>query len=175
MKTSPDFETLPAFYKHYVMQIQELDVMDALQLSGTKMLSLLKSISEDQGEYRYQEEKWSIKELICHVMDAERVFAYRALRFSRNDTTVLPGFDENLYAPNANAHGRSLATLVTEVAHLRQSTVDLFSSFTPEMLARTGNANGSILSVLNLGYIIAGHEMHHGKILSERYLKVNNG
>jgi hypothetical protein len=105
------------------------------------------------------------------MMDAERIFCYRALRFSRNDATPVSGFEENDYAPQANAHGRTIAQLVNEMKSLRATTIDLFASFTPEMLQRTGTANGTLISVINLGYIVAGHETHHRNVLAERYLK----
>ncbi len=104
------------------------------------------------------------------MMDTERVFSYRALRFARNDKTPLAGFEEKDYAPEANAHGRTIVQLAREMAHLRQSTIDLFRSFTPEMLTRTGSANNTIISVLNLGFVIPGHELHHGQVLKDRYL-----
>jgi hypothetical protein len=109
--------------------------------------------------------------LLCHMMDVERIMAYRALRFSRQDKTPLPGFEENDYAPNANAEARTIAALAKEMKNLRASTIDLFNSFSPAMLAHVGTANKANLSVLNLGYIIAGHETHHVKILMDRYLK----
>jgi uncharacterized damage-inducible protein DinB len=115
--------------------------------------------------------KWTIKELLCHMMDAERIFAYRALRFARNDSTDLHAFEENDYAPQANAHGRSVQQLITEIKNLRATTLDLFASFTPEMLQRKGTANNTLISVINLGYIIAGHETHHRNVLADRYLK----
>jgi hypothetical protein len=127
-------------------------------------------IPEDKGLYRYGEDKWTVKEVINHMIDAERIFAYRALRFSRNDQTPLPPFDENLYAPEANAHNRTVQQLAKEMKRLRETTIDLFASMTPEMLQREGTASGKRLSVLNLGYIIAGHDIHHHKILHERYL-----
>jgi uncharacterized damage-inducible protein DinB len=171
MKTSPDFTTLPDFYKNYVAHVQNLDVLEALQSSGSQAIALVQKINEEKGEYRYAPGKWSIKELICHMMDAERIFAYRALRFSRNDATPLHSFEENDYAPQANAHGRTLQQLMIEMKHLRTTSIDLFTSFTPEMLQRKGIASNKAISVINLGYIIAGHETHHGLILTERYLK----
>ena len=171
MKTVPDFNTLPKFYTHYVNQVKDLDMLDGLEQSGKQMISIINNISEEMGEYRYEKGKWSIKELICHVMDAERIFAYRALRFARKDSTELPGFEENDYAPQANAHARTLKQLVVEVENLRRSTLDLFASFTPEMLQRKGSANKNVVSVVNIGYIISGHESHHRNVLNERYLR----
>lgn len=171
MKTTPDFNTLPKFYHHYVMQVHDLNMLEALEQSGNHLQTLLHRVAEEKGEYRYAEGKWSMKELICHMMDAERIFAYRALRFARNDSTELAGFEENDYAPEANAHGRTLKHLMKEAEVLRQTTIDLFTSFTPEMLQRQGTANKNVVSVVNLGYIIAGHETHHRNVLNERYLK----
>ena len=170
MKTSPDFITLPDFYKKYVIHVQDLGVLDALQSSGILTNNLVLSIPEAKGEYRYDTGKWSVKEVICHMMDAERIFSYRALRFSRNDETPLAPFEENDYGPRANAHARTIKQLAEEMKRLRATTLDLFTSFTPEMLQLKGNANNKFVSVLNLGYIIAGHETHHRNVLTERYL-----
>ena len=111
-----------------------------------------------------------MRELLCHMIDTERIFAYRALRFSRNDKTPLSGFEENDYAPQANAQGRSLKKIADDMAHLRTSTIDLFETMTPDMLARKGTANKNEMSVVGLGFVIAGHETHHRQILVERYL-----
>lgn len=171
MKTTPDFSVLPKYYHHYVMLVQNESLIDALEQSGKQLVSLLSSVPEEMGEYRYEAGKWSVKELICHMMDAERIFAYRALRFARNDSTNLPGFEENDYAPEANAHARTLHQLLDEAQRLRQTTIDLFTSFTTDMLQRKGTANKNLVSVINIGYIIAGHETHHRNVLKERYLK----
>jgi uncharacterized damage-inducible protein DinB len=171
MNSSPDFNVLPPFYHKYVEHVKETTLLDALTSSNQLLIQLLKVIPESMGEYRYAPDKWSIKELLCHMMDAERIFAYRALRFARNDATPLSGFEENDYAPQANAHGRTLPQLITEITNLRRTTCDLFASFTPEMLQRKGSANNNVVSVVNIGYIIAGHETHHRLVLTERYLK----
>ena len=171
MKTSPDYSTLPQFYHAYVQHVKDVSLLDALQSSWQVTQTLIRSIPEDKGMFRYAPEKWSIKELLCHMMDAERIFAYRALRFSRGDATPLSGFEENDYAPQANAHARTVQQLCSEMERLRSTTLDLFTSFTPEMLQRKGAANNSIISVVNIGYVIAGHETHHRNVLMERYLK----
>ena len=162
---------VPVFYKGYVENVKDMELLEALTQSSKVALNIFRTIPEDMGEYRYSEGKWSIKELLNHLMDVERIVGYRALRFSRNDKTPLPGFEENDYAPLANAHARSIHQLTEEMERLRLTTVDLFSSFTPEMLKRDGVANNNKLSVFYLGYIIAGHETHHRKIIVERYLK----
>lgn len=166
----PDFESVPTFYKSYVEHVLDMTLLDALQHAGQLVQRTLLSIPEKKGDYRYAQDKWTIKEVLNHMMDAERVFAYRALRFSRNDQTPLHPFDENEYAVQANAHARSLQQLATEMLRLRQTTIDLYSSFTLQMLQREGTASNKKISVLNLGYIIAGHDIHHCKILLERYL-----
>lgn len=168
--TTLQFETVPPFYQGYVQHVRNMDLFKALENANKTMLELLYTIPESRGEYRYQPGKWSIKELVAHVIDAERIFAYRALRFSRNDKTPLAGFDEQLYAPESNANARTVTQLADELKHLRVTSIELFKSFTPEMLQRTGQANNTPVSVINLGYIIAGHESHHRVILQERYL-----
>jgi uncharacterized damage-inducible protein DinB len=166
----PNLSEVPPFYQGYVEHVKELDLFIALKNANQQMLTILATVPEERGTYRYAEGKWSIKELLCHMMDAERVFAYRALRFGRNDKTPLTGFEEKDYAPEANAHSRSVVQLGDEMMRLRVSTTDLFKSFTPEMLQRSGTANGTNVSVVNLGFIIAGHETHHRRIIEQRYL-----
>jgi uncharacterized damage-inducible protein DinB len=168
--TRPDLNSVPAFYKGYVDHVKEMDVIEALKFSSEQTLKMISSIPESKGEYRYAEGKWSIKELLNHMIDVERIMCYRALRFARNDKTDLPGFEENDYAPEANAHARTIAQLADEAKRLRATTIDMFASFTPEMMKREGTANKNKLSVLTLGYVVSGHESHHRQILKERYL-----
>jgi uncharacterized damage-inducible protein DinB len=165
-----NLETVPHFYKNYVKQIEESDLLQALRISGHRTLELVHSIKDEKKDFRYGDGKWSIRELLCHMIDAERIFAYRALRFARNDKTPLPGWEENDYAPNANASGRSIKQIADEMRHVRISTLDLFEGFTEEMLWRKGIANNNEMSVLVMGFVIAGHETHHRRILTERYL-----
>jgi hypothetical protein len=169
--TKPQLETLPSFYTRYVDNVKDLDMLDAMTSASAKVLKVVRNIPESKGEFRYAPEKWSIKEVLAHMMDVERIMAYRALRFARNDKTDLPGFEENDYAPEANAHSRTIVQLADQMARLRATTIDLFASFTDEMLMRNGTANKNKLSVVNLGYIIPGHELHHLRVLEERYLK----
>lgn len=171
--TRPDLNTVPDFHKRYVEHVKDYDVLEALKISSKAMIELVRTISEAKGEYRYAPGKWSIKELLCHMMDTERILAYRALRFARNDKTPLHGFEENDYAPEANAQNRTVKNIADEMQRLRLTTIDLFGNFTADMLERKGLANNLEISVLNLGYIISGHESHHRKILNERYLSGN--
>src|SRR5690606_13038021 len=162
---------VPAFYAGYVEFVKDMDLFYALRHAAKVTQQTIPYIPEDMGTYRYDTGKWSIKEVVNHMMDAERVFAYRALRFARKDQTPLHPFEENDYAPEANAHARDIQQLAREMKRLRETTLDLFSSFTPEMLEREGTSGQNRLSVKNIGYIIAGHELHHLKVLRERYLK----
>lgn len=166
----PELESAPPFYRGYINNVKDHDMYKIISLSNQQALEVIRSIPEAMGEFRYAPGKWSIKELLCHMIDFERIFAYRALRFARNDKTPLPGFEENDYAPEANAHGRSIKEIADQMERLRRTTIDLFESFTPEMLSRKGTASSSELSVVNLGFIIPGHETHHRKVLQERYL-----
>ncbi|ELR71054.1 hypothetical protein C900_03184 [Fulvivirga imtechensis AK7] len=166
----PDLSSIPDFYKNYVRNVQEEDLIPALINNGNLTIDLIKSIPEASGNYRYAAGKWSIKEVLAHMIDAERIFAYRALRFARNDKTALHGFEENDYAPESNAENRKLYKILDEYNNVRASTVDLFSSLSEEMLNRTGTANGNEMSVYAIGFVIAGHDAHHRKVLNERYL-----
>lgn len=165
-----NLETIPPFYKGYVKLVTQPDVLQAMRISGYRTMELIHSIPEAKCDFRYAEGKWSIREVLCHMIDAERIFGYRALRFARNDKTHLSGFDEKEYAAELNATSRSLKQIGDEMQHLRTTSVDLFESFSADMLTRRGTANKNELSVVALGFIIAGHEIHHCKILQERYL-----
>jgi DinB superfamily len=161
---------IPEFYRRYVTPIQNYSLRGALTYAEEKSISIARDLSEEQGLYRYQPGKWSIKEVFCHTLDVERIMCYRALCFARNDRTVLPGFDENSYATEANAENRTLGQISVEMVTLRQATNDLFASFSEVMLSRKGIANDVEFSVAGLGYIIAGHSLHHCNVLVERYL-----
>lgn len=166
----PDLDLLPPFYKRYAEHVKDVEIDEALRYSIEKMLQTVNGIPEARGNHKYQPDKWSIKELLCHVIDTERIFSYRALCFARNDKTSLPGFEENDYAPEANANARSLKQIADEMKNVRASSIDLYKSFTDEMIDRIGNANGLEISVKNQLYLIAGHMLHHRQILMERYL-----
>jgi len=165
-----NLEGVPHFYKNYVKLIEETDLIQALRISGHRMLELVHFIKEEKADYRYAEGKWTVRELLCHVIDTERIHTYRALRFARNDKKPLQGFEQDDYVPQSNASGRSLKKIADEMAHLRIATIDMFEGFTPEMLKRRGTTSDNELSVIALGFIIAGHETHHRKIVMERYM-----
>ncbi|HTG64802.1 MAG TPA: DinB family protein [Flavobacterium sp.] len=146
------------------------DLYEDLEISLHDFIRFVQDIPMDKFDYRYAEGKWTIKEIIQHIIDTERVFAYRALRISRNDKTPLPGFDENTFALNTNANDRHLQSLLTELSIVRQSTLALFKSFSEEQLRRIGIASNNELSVRAIGFIIIGHQKHHQKVFKERYL-----
>lgn len=158
-----------AYYETYISLVKGDDVLAALESNYKNTQHFLKSIPEENGDYRYASGKWSVKQVIMHMSDTERVFAYRALRIARADTTPLPGYDENIWAENYAAEKRTLSDVVEEFLSLRQSTIHLVKSFDEKMFLRKGTANNNPASVIALVYVIAGHELHHLNVLKERY------
>lgn len=166
-----DLNDVPEFYRPYMKQIGDAELVPLLLKSGDDLVTLCKNLTEQQSLYRYDVGKWSVKDVIQHLIDAERVFAYRAMRFARNDSTELSGFDQDDYVPEANADARPLHQLLSEFTNLRASTIDLFSSLGEESRKRRGISNKVEMSVNTIGYIISGHTLHHLVILKERYFK----
>lgn len=158
-----------AYYGTYINKTEGLSLRDDLKRSGEKTISFLNSIPLDKLEYRYAEGKWTIKEIIQHLMDAERIFAYRALRIARKDQTPLPGFEQDDYILPSQANKRSIDDLINEFKAIKSATVALFDSFSDEMLLSLGTASKNSISVRALGFIIMGHEIHHCNVIKERY------
>lgn len=165
-----DSEFAP-YYVTYIEKVPEGSIIDTLQQQKVVMMDLLSSLTEEQANYRYAPEKWSIKEVVGHLLDAERIFVCRALRFARNDQTALPGFEENDYVLHGDFDYRTVESLAQEYKHIRLATLDLFTSFREEVWNRYGSANGVNFSVRALAWIIAGHELHHKGVIEERYLR----
>ena len=167
-----DLNTLkiPKYYVPFVEPVVEQDLIQGLIVLGNEALDFYRSISESNSMYCYEEGKWSIKQVLAHVIDTERVFTYRALAFSRNDSNELPGFDQELYAHEANSDQRKWHKIIEEFANVRASTIDLFSSFSDDMLERTGVASSVEISVRALGYLILGHALHHQHVIQKKYL-----
>lgn len=162
----------PPYYEKYISNLSsDIDLFEELEASHHYFIKFVQDIPLEKHDYRYDTGKWTIKEIIQHLIDSERVFAYRALRFSRNDKTELPGFDENSYADNSNGNQRHLKDLLMEFSLVRHSTLAMFKSFTKEALQRKGIANKVEMSVRALGFMIIGHQEHHKKVFQERYLK----
>jgi len=158
------------FHATYVAMVPEGDVLVTLRKQHGETLRLLSRLGEKKSRHRYAPGKWSIREVIGHLIDAERVFTYRALTFARADRSPLPGFDENMWAGASNADSRTLKSLLDELRAVRSATLALFAGFNEEQLSRTGIASGHPVSVRGLVYVTTGHERHHAKILRERYL-----
>jgi uncharacterized damage-inducible protein DinB len=158
------------YYDRYLAALPEGEVLSLLELGLEKLEILLGELTEAQAEYRYATDKWSIKEVVLHMIDTERVFAYRALRFSRNDATPLPGFEQDDYVREGNAAERTLRDLLQEYRTVRAATLTLFRGMNDAMLARRGVANEAAMTVQAVPWIVAGHERHHVAILKERYL-----
>jgi uncharacterized damage-inducible protein DinB len=158
------------YYGTYIKKTVGLTLKDDLKSSGEKLISFLKSIPPDKLEFRYADGKWTIKEIIQHLMDAERIFTYRALRIARKDQTPLPGFEQDDYVIPSQANKRSIEDLINEFKAIKAATVSLFDSFSDEMLMALGKASNSPISVRAIGFIIMGHEIHHCEVIKERYL-----
>ena len=171
MLTLPDNE-YALFYEPYIEALvsNEKNILENLKETHLEAIALLKDLPETKQHYRYAEGKWTIKELIQHFIDAERVLSYRALRFARRDATNLPGYEEDDYVKNSNGDTRDYNDLLEEFSAVRNATILLFNSFTNEALQRIGSASGSIISVRALGFIISGHLQHHLTIIKDRYL-----
>ncbi len=158
------------YYSTYTSKAEYVNVVEGLQIGKKEFVDFVNTIPKEKMEYRYAEEKWTIAEVLQHVIDTERIFAYRALRFARNDKTAILGFEQNDYVPNSNANNRSVEELVNDFKITRDNSISLFNSFTEEMLTRIGEASGSPMSTRAVGYILAGHQIHHVNIIKERYL-----
>ncbi len=160
-----------SFYGGYINQVSdEYTLVEELEISVHRLVKFVREIPMDKFDFRYAEGKWTIKDILQHLIDAERVFAYRALRFARNDKTELPGFEEDDYVLEANANKRSIQDLLTELLIVRQSTLALFKTFSNEQLLRIGIASNNPMSVRALGFVIIGHQNHHQRVFEERYL-----
>ena len=158
------------FHAGYVASVPEGDIFEILSRQGTEFPAFLHGLGEARGDYRYAPEKWTVKEVIGHVNDAERIFSVRALRFARGDETPLASFEQNEYVPKGNFGARTLASLADEFGHLRAATLDLFFHLDVDALARRGTASGFNVTVRAMAYVIAGHVAHHERVLRERYM-----
>lgn len=160
----------PEWFAAEIEPVHYDELLDGLEDSFAKTLAFLRSLPAEKLLFRYQPEKWTIKEMWQHVIDVERVQAYRAMRYARNDQTVLHGFNENAYAQESKANQRDWDDILEEYSAVRRCSVLLFNTFDEEMMMRRGTAGRSQLTVRAVGYLILGHELHHTKIIEERYL-----
>lgn len=168
MKKS-DITILPAYYNKYLPLIPQDDLLEALYGSLDAVKNLDLELLNRLGHQVYAPGKWTAHELLQHLIDTERIFCFRALSFARGDAAMLPGMDENAYSSNSGASARNIADIVSELITVRNASISLFKSFSPEIMRKTGFANNTENSVLALGFFIAGHQIHHLNMLSERY------
>src|SRR6186997_852215 len=161
----PELSRVGSFYHNYINQVPDDDLREAFEKQSASLFRFLGTIPFEKYDYRYAEGKWTLKEMLQHIIDAERVFCYRALRFARKDPTPLPGFDENLFAENAKADKRNWNDLLEEFKVVRKATEWLYGSFDEEQLNATGTSNNSPIYVLAFGYISVGHAIHHMNVI----------
>jgi len=166
----PEKTEYAEYYEKYVSLVTEREIVAAMQNQIAEFTDIFALITEEQGTFAYAPDKWSINELVGHLIDGERVFAYRALRFSRADKTPIEGFDQDDYVANGDFNSIKLADLVDELSMLRRANILFFKNLTAEMRIQTGTASSAEVSVRALAYIMVGHIRHHLKILNERYL-----
>jgi uncharacterized damage-inducible protein DinB len=174
MISRPQPNEYPAYAAGYVDLVGNDPIIEILQNLGHNTYNFFKQLHADKADYAYAEGKWTVKQVLGHMADTERVFAFRALVFSR-EAVELPGFDQDIYMEKATFNNRSLEELAAEFKTLREATLYLFRAMTDEQSMQKGIANGNPVSVRALAYMIAGHEMHHLDILKERYLLVSDG
>lgn len=167
----PESEYNP-YYKSYIEDLAAngKSIVENLIETGDALTEVLSDIPKEKEEYRYAEGKWTIKELLQHIIDTERIFNYRALRFARNDKTAIQGFEQDDYNAQVDANARDFEDLLAEFHIVRQSSIALFASFSNEALTRIGTASGSPISVRALGFLMSGHQRHHLRVIQERYL-----
>lgn len=159
------------YYEPYISLVPEGDIIQILEQQINETTSLLQGLSEEQAKFRYEPGKWSVKEVLGHIADTERIMSFRLLSVARGETAALPGYDDSLYVENGKFERQSVAELLENFAGIRKSTLHLLKSLPEEALLRRGNANGFEVSARAIAFIIAGHERHHRNILLERYLQ----
>ncbi|WP_342542945.1 DinB family protein [Paenisporosarcina sp. FSL H8-0542] len=171
MLKKPLHDEYPAYYENYIGLVPDGELTDILNTQIQDMITLFSSVDETQANYRYAENKWTLKEVIGHIADTERIMSYRLLRIARGDQTPLSGYDDEQYVREASIHSRSLSDLLEELVAVRYSTVSLIKGLNENTWPRKGIANNGEITVRALANIIAGHELHHVKIIKEKYLK----
>jgi uncharacterized damage-inducible protein DinB len=168
--TRPNPDEYAPYYEKYISKVKSDEPLKELRDGLKQTKKLISNLNKKQLKLRYAEGKWTIKEILVHMMDAERIFGYRALRFARNDQTKLPSFDEEQYAPASKATKRKIKSILREYEAVRKATIALFENLDEEMLMRVGTANDQQMSVRALLYVTAGHELHHVGVIKEKYL-----
>ncbi|CAM3687892.1 DinB family protein [Cohnella lubricantis] len=170
MRDRPDKDEYAGHFSDYIELVPDGDILHLLERQQREMVSLLDELTEEQGYYRYAPDKWCLKEVIGHVTDNERIMSYRLLRIARGDTTPLPGYNQDVLVPGGNFDLFQLPQLVEDYIAVRKATLTLLRGLTDEAWLRTGTASEHSISARALAYVIAGHELHHMRIIRERYL-----
>lgn len=171
MNTDHSIGIYPAHFNKYISLVENENLDSILEKQWKESEDFFSSIPEDKWLYKYAENKWTIKEVLQHITDTERIFSYRALVFAREDPNIISSFDENEYAKKSDANGKSVEDLIHEFLAVRRSTQLLFKGFSQKQLEAVGKASTYEMSVAAIGYMISGHLLHHLNILKERYLK----
>lgn len=169
MTRRPDTSEHSAYLGRYIATVPDGDITATLESLGRETLQLLSPLGEEAAGHRYAEDKWTVRSVVGHLIDCERVFAYRAMRIARGDATPLPGFDENAYALMAGYDARSLQDVLAEFVSVRTATISLYRGFPAEAWSRIGTASNAPISVRALAWAVAGHELHHRSILRDQY------
>ena len=162
-------ENVPAYFDGYLKLVGEDDMIEAMKNSKSEFTAWATDISEDKGTYTYQEGKWTVNDMLQHVIDTERIFQYRSLSIARGEMNELPGFDHNSYAKNSKANQRKLSDIIAEFTRLRDASIDLYSSMDETNMKYKGMANGFVVQPVLFGYLITGHLRHHLNVLGARY------
>jgi uncharacterized damage-inducible protein DinB len=173
LKGTPNPDHAPQYARYYferALAAGDDDLLAVLEQNKATVLDFIRSLPEDKAEFQYAEGKWTLKSVLAHINDTERVFQFRALNCSRRDTSPIPGFEEDHYAMNANTYGRNYEDLAQEFESIRNATISLFRYMDDRMLDFTGTANNNVISARSAGWIIVGHAIHHVGIIKERYL-----
>ncbi|MDN4074017.1 DinB family protein [Fictibacillus terranigra] len=169
MRSKPKTNEYDSYYERYIATLPNQEIVTILEEQAEQTQQMVQGLSEKQALFKYGPDKWSIKEVIGHMTDTERIMSYRLLSIARGDKGLLPGFDENAYVEQASFNRKPLSDLLQQYQIVRQSTILLIKSIEEEAWTRSGNANGSEVTVRAIASIIAGHEKHHLVILKERY------
>jgi uncharacterized damage-inducible protein DinB len=167
----PEVNEYAPYYQRYIDLITTDDIYSFFKQQTEEIVTLFTTLSEDQASFRYAEGKWSMKEVIAHIVDSERIFGYRALAISHGEKNPLPGFAENEYVTNGKYQNRSLQSLLNEYTHLSSANLELFKSFDDEMLSQKGTASGKEITARAIIFVTIAHEKHHLDIIKTRYLK----
>jgi DinB superfamily len=168
--TKPSIKNVPEFYRPYIERLKSETVLSALKEDFTGIKTLFNGLTSDQLNFAYSDDKWTLKQMLLHICDAERILSYRALRFSRSDRLELAGFDQNLYVQTPGLKTRSKKSLIDEFVLIRKCTEMLFNTMSSEEIHKEGISNGYLMSAQNIGFVISGHALHHVEIAKTRYL-----